>query len=580
VCNEVPVVTDRLATFWGIVQTRGGGTPSRQGGLDRQLTPGQRLSVGWVKRYAVAVNALEHELRLFAERHQAKLVSASEFVDSRDPLVVALRSPAPSVDGLLNSLSQMSTGVSWFQDVALVLQDQADRISKVTNDDLPSSIAASAIEVLLGHGARTKGGQLLPWVDLRSGELKRLPLEPDHFPEEYDPADYWDSLDNLLLPHWGALLSGRDVPLEIHSDKRKAWSDSFPVVEDALQTDVTINALLDEAIRDKQWAVPPRALVELPIGPFSTMELTEHEGCYYAVLRTSDGRTGLFICEPDKHYFSFSGLCNHEWDDRVWAAVRVLGAAVIRDFSVVENREAVFRAHRTRAGYRVPRAPDNPVIVYLPRVHYKAPPNVDKCASEFEHSARAAHQVSAHIRRAETASPGQQILAQRYGFSLPQGYTFVRPHERGTVQRQVIYRSRSALRTLFEGKEASQNSNQVEWFQFERDVREAIAALGFSVEHVSAARSGDEGVDLYATKGNDFDAVNWIIQCKCYAPTRKVGPAVVRELLGALESYPRGTRGMIVTTSDFSSDARRLAQDKDVRLVNGPEFLKLSKLRH
>lgn len=103
-----------------------------------------------------------------------------------------------------------------------------------------------------------------------------------------------------------------------------------------------------------------------------------------------------------------------------------------------------------------------------------------------------------------------------------------------------------------------------------------MESLGFDVQHVAASRRGDRGVDVYATKGTekgtDLDKVCWVIQCKAYTPTHKVGPHVVRELVGALAEYPRGTRGLIATTSAFSREAEELATRHEVRLMNGVEF--------
>jgi hypothetical protein len=174
------------------------------------------------------------------------------------------------------------------------------------------------------------------------------------------------------------------------------------------------------------------------------------------------------------------------------------------------------------------------------------------------------------------------ILAKRYGFDVPEGFTFVRPHERGKVQRDVVYRSRSALQSLYTVAGESQgHPGTARWFQFERDVRDLMEALGFLVEHVAASRHGDNGVDIYATKGEDFDRVNWVIQCKCYHPQRKVGPSTIRDLEGALTDYPRGTRGMVVATCRFSSGARERAAGADIRLVDGEEFAQwIASIRH
>jgi restriction endonuclease Mrr len=124
-------------------------------------------------------------------------------------------------------------------------------------------------------------------------------------------------------------------------------------------------------------------------------------------------------------------------------------------------------------------------------------------------------------------------------------------------QRVSLILTESALRSLYTVETGSTaGAQEVQWFQFERDVQSIMSSLGFAVEHAAAARSGDDGVDVYARKGTDLEEVSWLIQCKCYSAARKVGPATVRELVGALEDHPAGVRGMIVTTSRFSSGAR------------------------
>jgi HJR/Mrr/RecB family endonuclease len=94
------------------------------------------------------------------------------------------------------------------------------------------------------------------------------------------------------------------------------------------------------------------------------------------------------------------------------------------------------------------------------------------------------------------------------------------------------------------------------------------------VEHISASRRGDRGVDVYARRADAHGEECWVIQCKCWSPRRKVGPSVIRELIGALAAYPPGTRGMVVTTSSFTSGAKELAETNSVRLMDGAGFLK------
>jgi restriction system protein len=99
-----------------------------------------------------------------------------------------------------------------------------------------------------------------------------------------------------------------------------------------------------------------------------------------------------------------------------------------------------------------------------------------------------------------------------------------------------------------------------------------MESLGFTVEHVSLSRRGDRGIDLIAKKGADLDEVVWIVQCKNYSPKHKVGPNIVRELIGALSNCDQGTRGMIVTTSSFTSGAKEEAARANIRLVDGKEL--------
>jgi hypothetical protein len=244
---------------------------------------------------------------------------------------------------------------------------------------------------------------------------------------------------------------------------------------------------------------------------------------------------------------------------------------------VVEEREKVFAtAPVPKAIRRQVSEPEGTTrIVYLPRVRYKIPPDVERCMSALEHLERRRHFVTAHLRKTEHASQEQIQLARLYGFVVPTGYTFVRPHERCSKEVEVIYRSRSALQSLYEVEERpAGGAGPAHWFQFERDVTSVMHGLRYDVQHVAAGRHGDQGIDVYATKGEAERVENWVIQCKCYSPHRKVGPSVVRELRGVLSKY-QGARGMIVTTSTFTAGAVNEATKAGIRMIAGDEFSRL-----
>jgi restriction endonuclease Mrr len=104
-----------------------------------------------------------------------------------------------------------------------------------------------------------------------------------------------------------------------------------------------------------------------------------------------------------------------------------------------------------------------------------------------------------------------------------------------------------------------------------------MEASGYNVVHQAASRNGDGGIDVYAhDEAND---IVWAIQCKCYAPAKKVGPNVIRELAGSLHRYPEGTRGMIVTTSYLTPKALEEALALNFDVIEGDKFAELIKAR-
>ncbi len=74
-------------------------------------------------------------------------------------------------------------------------------------------------------------------------------------------------------------------------------------------------------------------------------------------------------------------------------------------------------------------------VAYLPRTVYRMRGKRAWGGEAERHITRRAHWVRAHLRRlpdGRQASEDAKELATRYGYVLPRGYTFVRPHVRGT----------------------------------------------------------------------------------------------------------------------------------------------------
>lgn len=97
-------------------------------------------------------------------------------------------------------------------------------------------------------------------------------------------------------------------------------------------------------------------------------------------------------------------------------------------------------------------------------------------------------------------------------------------------------------------------------------------------DEVRRTRSrADGGIDLVAVNKTPFVGGRVAIQAKRYAPHRKVEVAAVREIIGSV-SQREFTKGIIITTSGFTSAARHEAERLGVELYDGERLLWL--LRH
>jgi hypothetical protein len=256
-----------------------------------------------------------------------------------------------------------------------------------------------------------------------------------------------------------------------------------------------------------------------------------------------------------------------ESEARFELGIKILLASIIRDFWVVEERERVFGASmEVRKSPRLRADRGRPRIVYLPRIRY-INNLMDDQPDGLNLKARAPHFVVGHLRKALQASEDQIILARKFGIIVPEGFTFVRPHRRGDAVQERIYRSRSALQCLQALKPVAESSTRDSWFTFELKVREWLATNGFHVEHLAASRNGDGGVDIQAAKGSE----HLLVQCK-YWHSEKVGPNIIREMLGVLQTFPPGSKGVIVTSSELTLGAKELAVKHGIQFIERVNF--------
>lgn len=424
---------------------------------------------------------------------------------------------------------------------------------------------------------------------------------------------FWQRTSLALPMYHGRLLGAGSCPVDLDVVK-----DRVPLYKDDVDKGKEfVKSLLMEAVSFKQWTIPHGAYVQMDIGPFKAVKLFELNNDICCVLVDDSGHYFNIWVDPYAQNFSFlrnddsnpealaraihvilkekgllkqsvqdmrqnesiaavmdaEDLCGRVRermaleDERFTLGFKILLSAIIRDFWVVEQRERVFgRGRPIRKSPRLRADWGKKTVIYLPRIRYVG--EVTSGEEQLHVVARAAHFVTGHLRRAVQANEQQIMLARRFGIIVPEGFTFVRPHRRGDKAQERIYRSRSALQCLH----ALAPTDQIEaddWFTFEVNVKNWLIANGYEVEHLAGGRNGDGGVDIQASKEDE----HLLVQCKFWL-TQKIGPNVIREMLGTLETFPAGSKGVIITSSEFTEGAKTLALEHRIQFIERANFSK------
>lgn len=472
-----------------------------------------------------------------------------------------------------------------------VLQDPASLFAFVaellplyrgTDDHAFGYALQTCFETAIRDDRFTDAGRLRPWLrNLGGSQLKieSFPLDQDC--KISDLKNFWrNGLDMAELLDAGLWFGPRDMPIPL-GDLNEALA-TVAIEGDVEAAAQRVQELLFEAQEARQWSIPWGARVEIQLPPFVAVRVHEAKGefsCHFLddqdrYLHVAIGLDGEKPRITDVPFVKEVENGDPVWNNDASLTVQLIAAAIVRDFLVVEERESLFTARTIR---KMVKGKAKSTIVYLPRVRYSRVSTAGADSAESLQR-RARYEVSHHLRKAALPSPGQRLLALKYGITLPKGFTFVRAHSRGGEKaddRLRTYRSRSASRMLFTSLDTLPAGSRPAWFEFEKGCARLLKGRGMTVVHQSAHRDGDGGVDLYAT---DEAGQSWVVQCKCWATHRPVGPDVVRELIGAINGADVGSsvtsKGMVITTSRFTEGAVELADSLDIVLIDGDAFVK------
>ncbi|MEG3345385.1 restriction endonuclease [Pseudoalteromonas sp. B5MOD-1] len=113
--------------------------------------------------------------------------------------------------------------------------------------------------------------------------------------------------------------------------------------------------------------------------------------------------------------------------------------------------------------------------------------------------------------------------------------------------------------------------------QFEGIVAKIFEKKGFSVDLTKQTRDG--GKDIIAIHSDAMGIKNkYFIECKHYSDSNKVSIDVIRSLYGVKNTKEGPNKAILVTTSTFTSDARKFVDNEalsswDLTLVDGQQFI-------
>lgn len=127
------------------------------------------------------------------------------------------------------------------------------------------------------------------------------------------------------------------------------------------------------------------------------------------------------------------------------------------------------------------------------------------------------------------------------------------------------------------GKKWRSENDIIRWLrgmrpeEFEEYVASLFRHLGYKSEKVG--RSHDGGIDVRIEK----DGQTGYIQCKKFI-NKMVPVGAVRDFYGALASHFAKSKGYFITTSVFTLEAMKFAEDKPIELVGQFKLIKYIKI--
>ena len=113
---------------------------------------------------------------------------------------------------------------------------------------------------------------------------------------------------------------------------------------------------------------------------------------------------------------------------------------------------------------------------------------------------------------------------------------------------------------------------QMDPYEFEHFVADLWERIGW--ETTVSTASADKGVDITARKSSPYEQL-LLIQAKRYGPNTTVGSPDVQQYASLRQQFENVDKVLIVTTNGYSRQAREIAEDLNVKLIDGDGLVEL-----
>lgn len=114
------------------------------------------------------------------------------------------------------------------------------------------------------------------------------------------------------------------------------------------------------------------------------------------------------------------------------------------------------------------------------------------------------------------------------------------------------------------------NLNILSGIEFEEFITQLLRAMGFQTQMTKA--SGDGGIDIVAALDKPIIGGRYLFQCKRLAPDSLVGAPTAREFYGAVTADRKARKGILITNSGFSVQAKEFAGEVGIELIDGEQL--------